>query len=72
MPSFSLQPYPREGTTLLSAHSLFPKQNTPLHEEEVIVAVTEAFSRVLKNKVGKQYPVISDAEGLVNLCIKHF
>ena len=69
--SFSLQPYPREGTTLLAAHSLFPKQSPPLNEEEIIIAVTEAFSRALKNKVGKQYPVISDTEGLVNLCIKH-
>jgi hypothetical protein len=69
--SYSLQPYPREGTTLLAAHSLFPKQNPPLNEEEILTAVTDAFSRVLKNKVGKQYPAISDTEGLVNLCIKH-
>src|SRR4051794_18831996 len=69
--SFSLQPYPREGTTLLANHSLFPKQDPPLNDEEIISAVTAAFSRTLKNKVGKQYPVISDPEGLVNLCIKH-
>jgi hypothetical protein len=69
--SFSLQPYPREGTTLLARHSLFPKQNPPLSDEEITKAITAAFSRTLKNKVGTQYPVISEPEDLADLCIKH-
>ncbi|MBI3981012.1 hypothetical protein HY345_03350 [Candidatus Microgenomates bacterium] len=68
---FTLQPYPREGDTLLSAHGLFPKQDLPLTDKEVLVAVEIAFKRTITDKKGSLRRVNSSPKELVDLCIKH-
>jgi hypothetical protein len=66
-----LQPYPREGTSLLSADALYPKKNPPLSETHLDNAIESAFIRCMKNKRGEQKVVEANPEKLVQLTLKH-
>ena len=65
------QPYPRENSSLLAAHSLFPPLSPPLSDESIIKAIDAAFDRTGRNRVGNIRKVKSTPEELVNLCINH-
>jgi hypothetical protein len=69
--SIQLQPYPREGTSLLSANSLYPPKNPPLNDEAINNAIDNAFGRCVKNKKGEFKKIEADPKKLVSLTLKH-
>jgi hypothetical protein len=66
-----LQPYPREGQSLLSADFLYPKKVKPIGMEELSDVVDSAFQRCLKNKKGDFRPYNETPKSLVLSTIKH-
>ncbi len=66
-----LQPYPREGNTLLANSSLFPIPSTPLNENLINSSIKKAFDRCIKTKVGKKRAEADSPEKWVDLTIKH-
>lgn len=66
-----LQPYPREGTSLLAANFLFPQKNPKLPETMLETSIDNAFQRCLKNKRGEIKTFDSDPKSLVNQTLKH-
>ena len=67
----NLQPYPREGTSLLAAHHLFLAQTPALSDNQVLQAVDAAFDRTVRDRVGKKRLFPSRPEQFVELCVKH-
>jgi hypothetical protein len=66
-----LQPYPREGQTLLSANSLFPRKSPSINTKELEEIVDLAFQRCFKNKKGEIKVQNETPESLVVSTIKH-
>lgn len=66
-----LQPYPREGTSLLSAGFLFPEKDPPLSPSTIDLAIDNAFQRCLKNKKGEIKDKKETPESLVKSTLKH-
>lgn len=66
-----LQPYPREGTGLISANSLYPPKTPPLPDADIDLAIDLAFQRCSKNKRGDLKVVEKDPKKLVQLTLKH-
>lgn len=66
-----LQPYPREGTSLLASNSLFPTKATPLDQITIEKAIDNAFERCLKNKKGDTIVKKETPESLVQSTLKH-
>jgi hypothetical protein len=66
-----LQPYPREGQSLLSADSLFPRKTPPITPKELDEIVDLAFQRCFKNKKGDTKPYKETPQSLVTSTIKH-
>ncbi len=66
-----LQPYPREGNSLLSANFLFPCKNPPLPLELIDECIDDGFKRCLKNKRGEFKNQIESPESLIKSTIKH-
>lgn len=66
-----LQPYPREGTSLVSADFLYPIRNPPFSDNHLEAAIQSAFSRCMKNKTGEQKIVESNPKKIVTLTLKH-
>jgi len=69
--NLQLQPYPREGTSLLSADYLYPKKDPPIEISLLDSAVDNAFQRCLRNKRGEFKPITSDPKMLVQQTLKH-
>lgn len=67
----TLQRYPRESNTLLSANFLYPKKDPPVSYEELETCISAAFSRCNKNKSGEDKSYSATPESLVNSTIKH-
>ena len=67
----NLQPYPREGSSLLALGSLFPPQTPPLSDQMIITGIQSAFQRTFRNRLGETKEPVKDPEGLVKICIKH-
>ncbi len=66
-----LQPYPREGTSLLASNSLFPVKGTSLSQIIIEKAIDNAFERCLKNKKGDTIVKKESPESLVKSTLKH-
>jgi len=66
-----LQPYPREGTSLLSSNDLYPPKQPPLNEADIDLAIDAAFQRCLTNKRGDLKNIETDPLKLVKLTLKH-
>jgi len=66
-----LQPYPREGQTLLSADFLYPKKEFPISINDLEDTIDKAFSRCFKNKKGESRIYFETPESLVKLTLKH-
>lgn len=66
-----LQPYPREGNTLLSAGLLYPQKKPQLDFDIIDETITTAFKRCTKNKQGEIKSVNDNPEALVKSTIKH-
>lgn len=66
-----LQPYPREGQTLLSANSLFPRKSPPISIEVLEEIVDLAFQRCFKNKKGEIKVQHETPESIVASTIRH-
>lgn len=71
MVNIRLQPYPREGDTLLAASTLFPMPDEPLAEDIIKSSIKLAFDRCAKNKVGKTKIRVDSPEQWVELIVKH-
>lgn len=67
----TLQPYPREGTGLLSDPALFPQLDPPMDESKITAAIKSAFERCVRDKKGRIKRNIESPESLVALTIKH-
>ena len=67
----SLQPYPREGLSLLSDPSIYPKKTPSISIPELNEAIDISFQRCLKNKMGVFKPYDPDPETLVASTVKH-
>ncbi len=67
----TLQPYPREGQSLLAANFLFPRKHPPIALPDLEESVDLAFKRCLKNKKGDFRPYQESPESLVNSTIRH-
>lgn len=66
-----MQPYPREGTGLLSSGFLFPEKDPPLSPSTIDLAIDNAFQRCLKNKKGETKIKKETPESLVKSTLKH-
>jgi len=66
-----LQPYPREGNSLLAASYLFPRKERPLKAVLLEKCIDQAFKRCLLNKRGEFKSYQATPESLVKLTIKH-
>jgi hypothetical protein len=66
-----LQPYPREGQSLLSADFLFPRKTPPITLKELDEIVDFAFQRCFKNKKGDSKLYQETPKSLVASTIKH-
>ncbi|MBE0640268.1 MAG: hypothetical protein IH598_17270 [Bacteroidales bacterium] len=66
-----LQPYPREGTSLLAANYLFPQKHPKLSDTVLESSIDNAFQRCLKNKKGELKTIDADPKTLVNQTLKH-
>jgi len=67
----TLQPYPRQGTSLLSDSTLFPLLHPPMDESVISAAIRTAFERCLRDKKGRLKRNIDSPRALVDLTIKH-
>ncbi len=67
----TLQPYPREGNTLLASSKLFPIKHPPLDEKVVDKSIDDAFNRCIKDKKGSKKSIIFSPEQLVSMTLKH-
>jgi hypothetical protein len=67
----SLQPYPREGQSLLSAGSLYPRKTPSIAGKEMDEIVDLAFQRCFKNKKGDTRLYKETPQSLVTSTIKH-
>jgi hypothetical protein len=66
-----LQPYPREGQSLLSADFLFPRKTPTITSKELDEIVDLAFQRCFKNKKGDTRLSQETPRSLVISTIKH-
>lgn len=66
-----LQPYLREGNTLLADASLFPMPHRPIEEVVIRRSIKIAFDRCLRNKVGQKREEIDTPEKWVDLTLIH-
>jgi len=66
-----LQPYPREGQSLLSANSLFPRKTTAIAAKDLEVTVDLAFQRCIKNKKGDARIHQETPQSIVASTVKH-
>jgi len=66
-----LQPYPREGQTLLSADFLYPKKDPSVSINDLEDIIDKAFLRCFKNKKGESRIYSETPESLVKLTLKH-
>jgi hypothetical protein len=66
-----LQPYPREGQSLLSANSLFPRKTPAITAKDLEVTVDLAFQRCIKNKKGDTKIHQETPQSLVASTVKH-
>jgi len=66
-----LQPYEREGNSLLSKSAYFPPRFPQLPVQELNNAIDQAFQRCLKNKKGVFKPYNPDPKTLVKSTIDH-
>ncbi|NCC73215.1 MAG: hypothetical protein EOM06_07425 [Sphingobacteriia bacterium] len=69
--NLQLQPYPREGTSLLSANYLYPEKSPKLSENTLNAAIDNAFQRCIRNKRGDLKRFVSNPDSLVKLTMKH-
>jgi len=67
----TLQPYPRQGTSLLSDPALFPLLQPSMDESVISAAIRTAFERCLTDKKGRLKRNIDSPKALVDLTIKH-
>ncbi len=66
-----LQPYPREGQTLLSAAFLYPKKDPSISINDIEDTIDKAFLRCFKNKKGESRIYSETPKSLVKLTLKH-
>lgn len=67
----TLQPYPREGNSLLSANFLYPKKEPVLSESILIELIDLAYQRCMKNKKGEVRKNVETPASLVKSTINH-
>lgn len=66
-----LQPYPREGQSLLSANSLFPRKTPAITAKDLEATVDLAFQRCIKNKKGDARIHQETPQSIVASTVKH-
>jgi hypothetical protein len=67
----NLQPYPREGTSLLSSNSMYNVKVPCIPDDELITIVESAYQRCMKNKLGEIKPYFATPQSLVRSTLAH-